>query len=424
MKTFLLEVLKKPHVLMFLGLMFSYSGSSVIEGSIPTLVAVGMLSPVWIPLYTTFSRAINASAYIVARFLGHYSPYRVLLICEVYDMAITVLVLLLLHEGSLSTLIVLMTYFILASFIPVITNIANGTYAGALSLKSESTAVRFNTFSLSILTLATLVIGRPLGSYLVNYSIYIVLAVNLLMTAISFLFRWKAMKRDTLFVSDQHPSASDHDVSPFNLVEGIRYFGMGIFRLSASSPVTTPLVYLSMGLFLYYLPLWLADGAQSKGEMVAMAGVFGGLGSMVGPLLFYGLKKTGCYRRHVMMAMVAVALDEIMLAGMVHVFGNALSMPVLSIYMALIFLLYLAASYCNVANLSARQKRFAGKRYPDMVGIAFSLSSLAMLIGTWSGYLLNATHHPASALALSVVITLLGATGLLLQTRGADRTKA
>ena len=115
---------------MLLGLLFSYSGSSVVQGAIPTLVAVGILSPVWIPLYTTLSRAINASAYIVSRFLGHYSPYRVLLICEVYDMAITTLVLVLLYEGSLPTLAVLMTYFILASCIPVITNIANGTYAG------------------------------------------------------------------------------------------------------------------------------------------------------------------------------------------------------------------------------------------------------------------------------------------------------
>ncbi|REC95044.1 MFS transporter [Kushneria indalinina] len=397
---------------MLLGLMFSYSGSSVIEGAIPTLVAVGMLSPVWIPLYTTLSRTINASAYIVARFLGHYSPYRVLLICEVYDMTITILVIFLLYEGSFSTLIVLMTYFILASFIPVITNIANGTYAGAMMLQSESTAVRFNAFSLSLLTLATMVIGRPLGSLLVDYSIYMVLLVNLFMTAISFVFRWAAMKRDTLFIPDQARYERTHHVSRVSLIEGVRYFGVQAFRLSASSPITTPLVYLSMGLFLYYLPLWLAEGADSKGEIVAMAGMFGGLGSMAGPLLFYAMKHRCSYRCHVALAMLMVAVDEILLIAMIRFFGNALSIPALSGYMALIFLLYLAASYCNVANLSARQKRYAGRRYPDMVGIAFSMASLAMLAGTWSGYMLDASANPAVALILSASITILGTAAL------------
>ncbi|REC94740.1 MFS transporter [Kushneria indalinina] len=405
-------------MLMLSGLMLSYAGSSVVEGSVPTLVAVGMLSPVWIALYTTFSRAINASAYVMARLLGHYSPYRVLLICEVYDMIITLVALLLLYDGSLSTPVVLITYVILTSVIPVITSIANGTYAGALSLESDRTAVSFNAFSLSLLTLATLVIGRPLGSLLIDYSLYAVLVINLIMTLASFLFRWAAMKRDTLFLSNQnrYDPGSNH-ASRLDLIEGIRYFRGRIFCLSASAPVTTPLIYLSMGLFLYYMPPWLAAEADNKGEIVAMVGILGGLGSMIGPLLFYALKHRFRYRHHVTLAMFVVTVDELMMLGMVRMYGNDVSMPMLSVYMMLNFCLYLAAAYCNVANLCARQKRFAGKRYPDMVGITFSLASLFMLAGTWSGYLLDASSNPTWALLLGTMITLLTTMGLL-------RTKA
>ncbi|ARS52944.1 MFS transporter [Kushneria konosiri] len=412
----LVALLRQPHVLMLVGLMFSYAGSSVIEGAVPTLVAAGMLSPAWIALYTTFSRVISACAYVMARLLGHYSPYRVLLICEVYDMVITLGALWLLHVGSLSTPIVLITYVILTSVIPVITNIANGTYAGAIALRSERTAVRFNAFSLSFLTLATLVIGRPLGSWLIDYSINLVLAINLMMTLASFVFRWAAMKRDTLFAADQNQQTlEDSDTPRLNLMEGLRYFRGHILCLSASSPMTTPLVYLSMGLFLYYMPLWLAAGADNKGEIVAVAGIFGGLGSMVGPLLFHALKHLGHYRLHVTLAMFIVALDELITLAMVLVYGNDLSMSVLALYMALNFGLYLSASYCNVANLCARQKRFAGRRYPDMVGIAFSLASLFMLAGTWSGYLLRADRDPTWALVLATIITLLAAMGLAMK---------
>ncbi|GHC26097.1 hypothetical protein GCM10010082_18970 [Kushneria pakistanensis] len=403
---------------MLLGLMFSYSGSSVVEGAVPTLVAVGMLSPAWIALYTTFSRVISACAYVMARLLGPYSPYRVLLICEVYDMVITILALWLLYEGSLSTSIVLITYIILTSVIPVITSIANGTYAGALLLESERTAVSFNALSLSFLTLATLVIGRPLGSWLIDDSITLVLGINLAMTLVSFVCRWAAMKRDTVLTTGQPRQALEgSDASRLNLLEGLRYFRGRIFCLSASSPMTTPLVYLSMGLFLYYIPLWLAAGADNKSGIVAVAGVFGGLGSMVGPLLFYALKHLGRYRRHVTVALFIVAIDELITLVMVLVYGNDLSLPVLCVYMLLNFLLYLAAAYCNVANLCARQKRFAGRRYPDMVGIAFSLASLFMLAGTWSGYLLRADSDPTWALVLAATIALLAAMGMALKKR-------
>lgn len=406
-----------------MGLMLSYAGSSVIEGAVPTLVAVGMLSPAWIALYTTFSRVISACAYVMARLLGHYSPYRVLLICEVYDMVITILALWLLHEGSLSTPVVLITYVILTCVIPVITSIANGTYAGAISLASERTAVSFNALSLSFLTLATLVIGRPLGSWLIDYSIHLVLAINLVMTLISFVCRWAAMKRDSVFTADRQRQALEGSDAPrLNLLEGLEYFRGRILCLSASSPMTTPLVYLSMGLFLYYMPLWLAAGADNKGGIVAVAGVFGGLGSMVGPLLFYALKHLGRYRQHVTVALFVVAIDELITLAMVLVYGNDLSLPVLCLYMALNFGLYLAAAYCNVANLCARQKRFAGRRYPDMVGIAFSLASLFMLAGTWSGYLLGADSDPTWALVLAAIIALLAAVGMALKKRHRPHT--
>lgn len=416
--TGLFAELKNPSMFMLWGLLFSYAGSSIITGAVPTMVAAGLVATGWIPVYSTLSTVFNGSAWLIAQLLRNASPYRMLLLCETYDIAITLIALVLFVGHFMSQVNVVLIYITLVAVVPVVTNIANNVYAGTLSLVSEPRAARFNSLALSLITLATLVVGRPLGSLLVDFSLYLILLVNLLLTGLSFIFRVVAMRRDTFYrhaaTYSIQTSALDA-VSRPGLIAGLKLFRGRILCLSASSPLTTAVIYLGLGLYLYYLPLWFAQGVQHKGSIVAAAGGSGGLGSLVAPMLFYYLKARFSYRSQIAMAAAITGLFELCMLLLATLYGQAVAWSTLALYMLLLFATYLGAAYVNIANLTARQTRFAGANYHHMVGLSYSFNCLLTLVGTWSGYWLQATTDPRLPLLLAALLS--GVTALVILKR-------
>ncbi|MGJ8524450.1 hypothetical protein LMG33818_000158 [Halomonadaceae bacterium LMG 33818] len=401
------------NIQMFMGLMLSFSGSAVIEGTVPTLIATGLLATIWIPFYTTLSGIINAAGVFLSRLLMDRSPYQVLLLCDLYDLSLTTLAIIATASGYISLTKIVVVYLLGSACLPVLTNIANNTYVGSLSLRSRVAANRFNVISLFLMTIATLVVARPVGSFFVGHSLYLIFLINLLLTLVSLGCRWQALKN----VPTSMVVTSRRDRIAFfqrlNVLETLRYFKGHVFSLKDTSPLIISLLYLSIGLFLYYLPLWLANPFSHKGSIIALVEACGGAGSTFGPLMFGWLGGRFSLRNQVMACVMGTALLEGITLLLIILCGAPKSWHGLLMFLPLVFGLFLVAAYCNIAALTSRQQRFAGKHYIEMVGLAYSFTALFTLMGSWWGYWLDASQNPLLSISVALGIAVMTWIGLL-----------
>lgn len=399
--------LKKPWFLFFLGITFSYCCSAIVTGAVPAFVAMGVLATSWIPIFSTIRTAVSAFAVVISRLLEDRSPFAIVLGCSLYDVILSLLALVMAETQLFPLTTALCLYIAMMSLTPIVASIAQQIYAGELSLMSEREASLFNTLSFSLLPFLSMAITQALGSLLAGWSLTGLIVINLLLSAVSLCANLRAYR--TYRQRQPAQAVASHDSAPTTGHDkgtclDIRTL-MQVLRLSLASPLIVALLYFSVDIFLFYLPVWVAGQTAHKSQTIALFTFLAGSGSALGPLLFHCLRKRTGLRRHAFCAMLAIVLSE---AALLLLVGTSGVQPGLSVLLTigLVGIIYCGTSYFSLVAISARQQAHAEGRYPIVVGIAYSSLSIMMLAGTWVGYFLDVAAHPAQGLLLALLSSL------------------
>ncbi|PHP53730.1 hypothetical protein [Actinomyces ruminis] len=80
---------------MLFGWVLSATGSAVVTGSAPALVVAATLPAVWIAFYSTLTNIEDLLAPLMVKAVARWRPGRVLTACEVYDVALLLVALVL-----------------------------------------------------------------------------------------------------------------------------------------------------------------------------------------------------------------------------------------------------------------------------------------------------------------------------------------
>lgn len=420
---FIKNAFRKPYFLMFLGIAFSFCCSSLVNGAIPSFVSMGELSTEWIPVLTTVSGILSAMGLVIARLIENRNPYRIIMACNLYDIFLSVLAAFSTTQHWLTSQQTLCSYLLLISITPIVTSISQQVYSGELSITSTSTSSFFNTLSFSFTPFMSLAISSAAGSLLAGSSLTTIIFANIVLSSLSFLFSLNAYRlsryvsktgekrrEDEQLVISNKTSTSEPSETPStrsikcSLAHAFKYHSLKeILGISAHSPITIGLLYFTLDIYLFYLPVWISHQTVHKNRTVAAVNFLSGIGSTVGPILYYKWRQRASFKRHAVLAIAVILLAELLLLIMVNHSGHPTRLFV-GLFGMLILLIGGMASYASMALMGARQEAYARDRYNLIVGIAYSCLSLAMIAGSWTGFYMSAASSPFPALLLAFIL--------------------
>lgn len=84
-------VIQRARTWMLVGLLWSYFGTTVVGGAVPVLVSLGLLPLLWLPLMATLENVQDMCSAAAARMLRRFEAGKILVRCEVADVALTLL---------------------------------------------------------------------------------------------------------------------------------------------------------------------------------------------------------------------------------------------------------------------------------------------------------------------------------------------
>ncbi|PAK93478.1 hypothetical protein B8X04_15505 [Brevibacterium casei] len=391
---------------MVFGLLASFLGSQLLEGAVNGLIVLGVFPLAWIPIYRTVTDVQDAFAAAVSRFVERHNPGHVLVVCEATDVVLTSVAIAMILLGPSGWVApVLVVYLLVASFLPLVVDLAEEFYLSDVAQIDGGAVVRASTLIAVGTGVGGLLIGRPVGALTSVSGIATVLALNVALSFVAIVLR---IRSGRLYAPEHASPSPEADADGF--VVGIRRFffpsGPGaIVRNGFLSPVFSFVFMLSTSVLGTYVVLWVAAEADGNGVVTRLSVLLFAMGAsaivspyVIGRILerngetadrllrwLLGLFTFGCT------AAVVVRLTRDDAVGSLVIF---------------LCLLVITASSQGVlfAVSTLRQLRLSSTEFRDVVGWSFSMSAIGGICGAWLGYVLLAAQDPLAALLVAAGI--------------------
>lgn len=424
--TVVARILIRARAFMLAGLLWSYFGTTVVEGATPVLVAVGLIPLVWIPLMTTVENIQDLFSAAAARWLEHFRAGTILVASEVADLVLTAITCAVIVSAPNATTVALCVYIAAVSFLPLLIDLAEEFYGAEIEHRVPGSAVRFNTILHSALPAIGLLAGGPLGSILAGYSIAALLAVNAAASGVAITCRYASLRiasqgeSETPAAVDDEPGEPEAAGGQQHSLERLRFSELMSLR-GAGSPLFSGALPLATGLSAAYLGQWGATLVHNKGAFFATFSVFVGLGSLLGAPAARVARRR-CSPSTVLYAGSAVTAVTMVLGAVAALWARGwaeqghtvLVLAGVLIYATVTSLLLAAVL---VTQITARQEIYQGSRFVQVMSWGHSLSACGTLLGVWGGLALQAQRAPSIALIIGAVI-LAGVYPLLFESKG------
>lgn len=400
------RLLRRAQRLMVFGLLASFLGSQLLEGAVNGLIVLGVFPLAWIPIYRTVTDVQDAFAAAVSRFVERHNPGHVLVVCEATDVVLTSVAIAMILLGPSGWVApVLVVYLLVASFLPLVVDLAEEFYLSDVAQIDGGAVVRASTLIAVGTGVGGLLIGRPVGALTSVSGIATVLALNVALSFVAIVLRIRSGR----LYAPEHASPSP-EAGADGFVVGIRRFffpsGPGaIVRNGFLSPVFSFVFMLSTSVLGTYVVLWVAAEADGNGVVTRLSVLLFAMGAsaivspyVIGRILerngetadrllrwLLGLFTFGCT------AAVVVRLTRDDAVGSLVIF---------------LCLLVITASSQGVlfAVSTLRQLRLSSTEFRDVVGWSFSMSAIGGICGAWLGYVLLAAQDPLAALLVAAGI--------------------
>ncbi|GAA3852073.1 MULTISPECIES: MFS transporter [Brevibacterium] len=400
------RLLRRAQRLMVVGLLASFLGSQLVEGAVNGLIVLGVFPLAWIPIYRTVTDVQDAFAAAVSRFVERHNPGHVLVVCEATDVVLTSVAIAMILLGPSGWVApVLVVYLLVASFLPLVVDLAEEFYLNDVAQIDGGAVVRANMLIAVGTGVGGLLIGRPVGALTSVSGIATVLALNVALSLVAIVLR---IRSGRLYAPEHASPSPEADADGF--VVGIRRFffpsGPGaIVRNGFLSPVFSFVFMLSTSVLGTYVVLWVAGEADGNGVVTRLSVLLFAMGAsaivspyVIGRILerngetadrllrwLLGLFSFGCT------AAVVVRLTWDDAVGSLVIF---------------LCLLVITASSQGVlfAVSTLRQLRLSSTEFREVVGWSFSMSAIGGICGAWLGYALRAAQDPLAALLVAAGI--------------------
>jgi hypothetical protein len=397
-------VIQRARTWMLVGLLWSYFGTTVVGGAVPVLVALGLLPLLWLPLMATLENVQDMCSAAAARMLRRFEAGKILVRCEVADVALTLLAgAAIIAVDQRWAAVILCVYTAATSFLPLFIDLAEEFYGAEIERKAPGSAAVFNTYLYAALPAVSQFVSTPLGSLLAGWSVLAVLAVNVVASLLAVAARYRSLRLGRSVgvgsAANDNESAqhADHEETNITLRTLLGMKGPGSPLFSASVP-------LAAGLSALYIGQWCASFIDNKGGFFAVAAICAGVGALVGPFLARAATRrfgatvvlyTGCVLTAVLMGSAAVYTW-----GSDPGSGSIAGLPVVVVlFWAYVALTSSLLTGVEVTQVTARQELFRGDRFIQVMGWGHSFAAAGGLLGVWAGLLLQADQQPAWALA-------------------------
>ncbi|RAD72154.1 hypothetical protein DN508_33935, partial [Burkholderia multivorans] len=119
----------------------------------------------WIPIYRTVTDVQDAFAAAVSRFVERHNPGHVLVVCEATDVVLTSVAIAMILLGPSGWVApVLVVYLLVASFLPLVVDLAEEFYLNDVAQNDGGAVVRANMLIAVGTGVGGLLIGRPVGA--------------------------------------------------------------------------------------------------------------------------------------------------------------------------------------------------------------------------------------------------------------------
>lgn len=407
------RILIRARTFMLAGLLWSYFGTTVVEGATPVLVAVGLIPLIWIPLMTTVENVQDLFSAAAARWLERFRAGTILVASEVADLALTGITCAVIISVPKATTVALCAYIAAVSFLPLLIDLAEEFYGAEIEHRVPGSAVRFNTILHSALPAIGLLAGGPLGSILAGYSIVVLLAVNAAASGVAIMCRYASLRiadraeLDTPAFAADEPDEVENAVHEAHSAGRLRFGELMALR-GAGSPLFSGALPLATGLSAAYLGQWAASLVQNKGAFFATFTVFVGLGSLLGAPAARVAR-----RRHspstVLYAGSALTALFMLIGAVAALWAHdwadhgrtSLVLAGVLVYSTVTSFLLAAVL---VTQITARQEVYRGPRFVQVMSWGHSLSACGTLLGVWGGLALQAQRAPSIALVVGAVM--------------------
>lgn len=393
------RTLKTSSNLMLLGFISSFFGTMLVEGSLPSMIALGFLPLAWVPVYSTLTRLLDSSSVFIAKYLSKFRAGNILLFCECVDIILSIVAIFMIWLVPVSPALVLPIYVLSVSFLPTLVDLAEEMYAENMSRVSETAALNFNATVLMLVPAVSSIVAKPLGSLVVESSILFLILANAVFSVVGLCFRLASL-RCSGFVELQVSSESSHKGSsrtPF-LTELLSY--------APGAALLVPTLSLTSGLTSTYLVIWLSKHFENTGGAIAFFIMVGGIGMVFGPWLCKRFIKLYKFSTN-----VASCLSVLLIINLIAFFlvqsdflASHGELVFVVLFPAYLFLNSVFTSWIYFVNVTARQKRYSDQQFANALGLSHTLSSVLFMLGSWLGLALDVAGDPTSAFVVIAVL--------------------
>ncbi|MEU5870588.1 MFS transporter [Glycomyces sp. NPDC047369] len=381
------------------GFLISFTGSMFAESALPALIAVGVLPVVWLTVFRTAGMALDMGTPLAMRFLARFSPGRLLQACELIDITLCLAALAFIAVLDVPPAAVIVAYLLATTILPLVVDVAEELYIAQVSMASEDAAVRYNSAVSSSTALLGFVIAQPLGAFIAEQSVVLLLIVNTALSAVALAARTVSNRMLPTALLSQ-TEADEHRREGTR--RSVRQKATFAFSLGTISPIISGSLALANGIIGGYVVIWAASSGSNLLAQTGIGLLCVGIGAVAGPLTARRVIRRVDYST----AMIAGA--SLLLASLTAGFLAAVAFPAQSVVTtALTWLALLGASFARsgamVLYASARQARLQGETLLGAIGISRSFSAGGTLAGVWLGLALGVAESPFLGLSLAIV---------------------
>ncbi|MEU6247790.1 MFS transporter [Glycomyces sp. NPDC047010] len=384
---------------MISGFLISFTGSMFAESALPALIAVGVLPVVSLTLFRTAGMVLDMGTPLAMRFLARFSPGRLLQTCELIDIALCLTALALITALDVPIAAVIIVYLLATTILPLVVDVAEELYIAQVSMASEDAAVRYNAAISSSTALLGFVIAQPLGAFIAEQSVVLLLIANTALSAVALTARTISNRMLPTTPFEQTESGRDRNRQRISL----RQKAVFAFSLGTISPIISGSLALANGIIGGYVVIWAASSGSNLLAQTGIGLLCVGLGAAIGPLT----ARHAIRRIEYSTAMITAA--AILLASLTIALIAATALPSHSTATtSLTWLALLGAAFARSAAMvlyaSARQARLKGPTLLSAIGTSRSFSAAGTLTGVWLGLTLAVADHPALGLTLAALV--------------------
>ncbi|MBB1255453.1 MFS transporter [Streptomyces alkaliterrae] len=378
---------------MLAGLSVSIVGSRVVEGGSGGMVAQGALPLAWLAVLATVTAGLGFAAPLTARVLAGYNPATVLVLSDLVEALLSVVALTAVLLFPDHAVPVLAGYLLLAALFPAVADVVEEFYAQQLAQLGPGHALAFNASVYSVLGFIGLVVALPLGSFVSERSLTVLIAVNLVLSALGVCLR--TVGRRTVLTAPVTEQNTE-DFRALGSRVAVRAFARALVRSGPVSPALGLVGAVGRTLAGVFVYLWTARAMPwSAADSFALVVACFGVGATVGPHLAPFTRRRMGVRRSLLVATGATIAVVTTFGGCVILLPADSLWPIALGYVVLVGAL---TRMRDVLITTLRQESFRGSGFVTVMSWSFALTSLGALIGSWAGVGLRVAACPLTGL--------------------------